>query len=142
MEKKEKSMLVACESKTALDKMYYALKMETLMQEMKVFNSCIDMNEFMKSKKFVKMGQEDRCLRILAYYALYGFTRDTVEECRKAFNMNANRINQLNHNLTKKGYLERHKYNNTLRDIPKFVLDIRDVVLSGGILGVKFDERK
>lgn len=76
-----------------------------------------------KTKNYLR----PKLIEILTYYVLKGYSTETKDFIMDSIpRMTRKNLNQINSELTKKGYLLRHKHQSHHREIPKSLQDLKN----------------
>lgn len=99
------------------DKLYIALKIYITINEIIRTRELSNEVSSREALKKVRLPNEERTLKVLTYYALKGFTKETVKDCCRELGLTSQTNTQMICYLTGKEYLVKDKHNYSMRHL-------------------------
>lgn len=121
------SLDVALPTKSSFDKMLSAIKIYVKLKEITLLNETSD-EEFIPKLKEMRLPIEEKCLKVLTYYTLYGFSKETTADCCKQLKLSKQANTQIICYLTNQGYLIKDTFNMTIRHISEELLVLKQLI--------------
>lgn len=112
----------------------YKDKLDLLKKVLRIYASVININT---NKNYLR----PRLVDVLAFYILFGYTKDTKKLILESLKMDIKNLNQINSELTKKKFLIRDANNFTKKHISKELEGLNDYFIlkkTNNIFLVKF----
>lgn len=103
----------------------YRSKQDTCLTALKVY-------DLLESRKKEIPPSRKGILNVLAYYAIYGYNKPTKKLVRDSLGIKAKNLDQINSELTRKGYLVKDEYNYTNKHLSIEIEKISNYCKDGG----------
>jgi len=121
------SLDVTVTAKSNYDKLLSAIKMYVRLKEVILMNEISD--EALGTKlKELRLPIEEKCLKVLTYYVMYGFSKETNAECCKELKLSRQTNTQIISYLTKQGFLTKDIFNQTMRHINEELIALKQLI--------------
>lgn len=110
--------------KEACLKGYYKIETQRLVEVEEVLR-CIKLYVILKDVKKLT----GRKLEVLAYYLIFGYSKDTKKKIIKRINITDSNLNNINHELRKMGVINSVGYNQSANEVNKDLLEFKEFIV-------------